>query len=124
MNTQLLYIAAAAGALFFLLRRPAAASSPTFFLPTSTGGVPNDAKDYNPGAMKNGVTTAMSVFQAVISAGAGVGAGNGKVNGCGPKPKVPSNYLTLPTSHPARVARQKWEACMGHKYDKYGKKIA
>ena len=108
MNQQLLYIAAAAGALFFLLRRPAAASSPTFFLPTSTGGVPNDAKDYNPGAMKNGVTTAMSVFQAVLSGGAG--AGNG--NGCGPKPKLPHNWSTLPINDPKRVARRNWLKCM------------
>lgn len=122
MNQTALYIAAGLAALF-LLTRPKAASTWTS-IPASNGQNPND-KDYNPGSSGKGgkdyTETLISLYHSVI--GDNGNGGNGKV-GCGPKPKVPVNYLSLPTDHPVRVARQKWEACKGHKYDKHGKKIS
>ena len=103
-------------ALLFLWPKKAAPRT----IVVSNGPEPGD-KDYDPGA-----TQSVSVFEQTFSA-LDTALGGGKKGGlpqgsggapidCGTKPKVPSNWKKLPTSHPARVARQKWEKCMGNVY--------
>ena len=110
------YLVGGLVALLFLWPKKAAPQR----IVVSNGPEPGD-KDYDPGA-----TQSVSVWEQTFSAldkvlGKPDEGGLPKTTGgapidCGVKPKVPSNWKKLPTSHPARVARQKWEKCMGNVY--------
>jgi hypothetical protein len=103
-----LAIIAGLGALVLLLGRSPGSSAPAP-APTAinTGTPPQGMTQSKPAATKG----AFSLSDAAALAGAALGGGS--VGDCGPKPKVPSNWLSLPKSHPARVARRNWYKCKG-----------
>ena len=116
------WILAVVGLGALLLLRPQAKKT-VYLSPTS----PTLDTGPKPKTNGNGQTDALSVLKTLLNTG--TSAANGSSSGpasspaavdCGPKPKVPSNWASLPKTHPKRLARQKWEECKGNVYDPNG----